>query len=139
LLGKLGKVSSRLPAPSPVNYLTVRLKAGESRRYQPPANHGVCWVALATGSPAVPEPVQAGELAAFEPPNETIDFHAETDTEFVPGSAASHPYEFAFGNYSVHASPASLEAGERHLAEVATPHAFAQRADQPCTLCSLAK
>ncbi len=118
LLGKLGEVSSRLPAPSPVNYLAVRLKAGESWRYQPPADHAVCWIALSSGSLAVPEPVQAGELAAFEPSNEAIDFHAETDTEFVLGSAASHPYELALGNYSVHTSPASLQAGERHIAEL---------------------
>src|SRR3979490_1651378 len=41
LLGKLGAVSSPLPAPSPMNYLAVRLKAGESWRYQPPADHSV--------------------------------------------------------------------------------------------------
>jgi hypothetical protein len=46
------------------------------------------------------------------------DFHAETDTEFVLGSAASHPYELALGFYSVHTSPASLQAGERRLAEI---------------------
>src|SRR5258708_23365462 len=76
LLGKFGEVSSRLPAPSPVNYLAVRLKAGESWRYQPPADHAVCWIALSSGSLAVPEPVQAGELAAFEPSHEAIDFPA---------------------------------------------------------------
>jgi redox-sensitive bicupin YhaK (pirin superfamily) len=118
LLGELGAVSSALPAPSPVNYLAVRLNAGESWRYQPPADHSVCWVALATGSLAVPEPVQAGELASFEPSNEAIDFHAETDTEFVLGSAARHPYELALGQYSVHTSPASLEAGERRIGEI---------------------
>jgi redox-sensitive bicupin YhaK (pirin superfamily) len=89
LLGKVGGVSSLLPAPSSVNYLTVRLKAGESWRYDPPADHTVCWVALSTGSLAVPERVQAGELAVFEPSNDPIDFHAEANTEFVLGSAAS--------------------------------------------------
>jgi redox-sensitive bicupin YhaK (pirin superfamily) len=118
LLGKLGAVSSPLPAPSSMNYLAVRLKAGESWRYDPPADHAVCWVALSSGRLAVPEPVQAGELAVFEPPNGAIDFHAETDTEFVLGSAASHPYELALGFYSVHTSPASLQAGERRLAEI---------------------
>src|SRR5258708_12603720 len=70
LLGKLGEVSSRLPAPSPVNYLAVRLKVGESWRYQPPANHAVCWIALSSGSLAVPEPVQAGQLPPFRPSNQ---------------------------------------------------------------------
>jgi redox-sensitive bicupin YhaK (pirin superfamily) len=118
LLGKLGAVSSPLPAPSPMNYLAVRLKAGESWRYQPPADHSVCWVALATGSLAVPEPVQAGELAAFEPSTEAIDFRAETDSEFVLGSALSHPHDLVLGKYSVHTSPTSLRAGEQRLAEI---------------------
>jgi redox-sensitive bicupin YhaK (pirin superfamily) len=118
LLGRVGAVSSPLPAPSSMNYLAVRLKAGESWRYDPPADHTVCWVALGTGSLAVPERVQAGELAAFEPSNDAIDFHAEADTEFVLGSAAGHPYELALGNYSVHTSPASLAAGERRIAEI---------------------
>jgi hypothetical protein len=66
----------------------------------------------------VPEPVQVGELAVFEPSNEAIDFRAETDAEFVLGSAASHPYELVLGHYSVHTSKASLQAGERRLAEI---------------------
>jgi redox-sensitive bicupin YhaK (pirin superfamily) len=118
LLGKLGEMSSPLQALSSLTYLSVRLKAGESWRYEPPANHTVCWIALSTGSLAVPERVQAGELAVFEPSNEATDFHAEADTEFVLGSAVSHPYELVLGNYSVHTSPASLQAGEQHIAEI---------------------
>jgi redox-sensitive bicupin YhaK (pirin superfamily) len=118
LLGRLGAVPSPLPAPSPVNYLAVRLKAGESWRYEPPANHTVGWIALSTGSLAVPERVQAGELVAFEPSNAAIDFHAEADCEFVLGSAVRHPHQLALGYYSVHTSPASLQAGEQHIAEI---------------------
>jgi redox-sensitive bicupin YhaK (pirin superfamily) len=118
LLGRLGAVSSPLPVPSSLNYLSVRLKAGESWRYQPPADHNVGWIALGTGSLAVPESVQAGELAAFEPSNEAIDFHAETDTEFVLGSAATHPHDLVLGKYSVHTGQASLQAGERHIAGI---------------------
>jgi redox-sensitive bicupin YhaK (pirin superfamily) len=118
LLGKLGEVSSPLQAPSSMTYLSVRLKAGESWRYAPPTDHTVCWVALSTGSLAVPERVGAGELAVFEASNEAIDFHAEADTELVLGSAASHPHDLVLGHYSVHTSPASLEAGERRIAEI---------------------
>jgi redox-sensitive bicupin YhaK (pirin superfamily) len=118
LLGTLGGVSSPLEAPSSINYLALRLKAGETWRYEPPVDHDVCWVALASGRLAVPEPVEAGELVAFDPSNEAIDFRAEADTEFVLGSAASHPYELALGFYSVHTSPASLQAGERRIAEM---------------------
>src|SRR5258708_17207225 len=63
LLGQLDTVSSPLKAPSSINYLAVRLRAGESWRYDPPADHTVCWIALGTGRLAVPERVQAGELA----------------------------------------------------------------------------
>jgi redox-sensitive bicupin YhaK (pirin superfamily) len=118
LLGQLGPVSSALPLLSPVNYLAVRLTAGESWRYQPPADHTVCWIAISTGTLTVPETVQAGELAVFDPSTKAIDFHAETDIEFVLGSAASHPYELALGYYSVHTSSDSLQAGERHIAEL---------------------
>jgi len=118
LLGRLGDVSSPLQAPSSITYLSVRLKAGESWHYQPPADHTVAWVALSTGSLVVPERVQAGELAVFQPSNEAIDFHAEADTEFVLGSAAPYPHELVLGTYSVHTSPASLQAGERRIAEI---------------------
>jgi len=118
LLGKLGAVSSPLPAPSSLTYLAVRLKAGESWRYDPPADHTVCWIALGSGSLAVPEPVQAGELAVFEASNAAIDFHAAADTEFVLGSAASHPHDLVLGRYSVHTRAASLQAAERRLAEI---------------------
>jgi redox-sensitive bicupin YhaK (pirin superfamily) len=118
LLGKVRAVSSSLSAPSSINYLAVRLKAGETWRYEPPSDHTICWVALASGKLAVPEPAEAGELVAFEPSNQAIDFRAEADTEFVLGSAESHPYELALGNYSVHTSPAALQASERRIAEI---------------------
>jgi redox-sensitive bicupin YhaK (pirin superfamily) len=118
LLGRLGEVSSPLQAPSSMTYLSVRLKAGQSWRYQPPADHSVCWIALGSGNLAVPERVEAGELAIFEASNEAIDFHAGADTEFVLGSAARHPHELVLGNYSVHTSPASLHAGEQHIAGI---------------------
>jgi redox-sensitive bicupin YhaK (pirin superfamily) len=118
LLGTLGGVSSSLKAPSSINYLAVRLKARETWRYEPPSDHDVCWVALGSGNLTVPERVEAGELAIFEPSNQAIDFHAEADTEFVLGSAASHLYELVLGYYSVHTSPAALQAGERRIAEI---------------------
>ena len=118
LLGALDQARSPLPAPSSANYLAVRLKAGEAWRYDPPADHTVCWIALASGSLGVPERVQAGELAAFEPSNAAVDFLAEADAEFVLGSAAGHPYDLALGSHSVHTSAATLAAGERRIAEI---------------------
>jgi redox-sensitive bicupin YhaK (pirin superfamily) len=118
LLGTLGEVPSPLKAPSSTTYLAVRLKADETWRYKPPADHTISWIALASGSLTVPEPAEAGELVAFETSNQAIDFRAEADTEFVLGSAASHPYELALGYYSAHTSAASLRAGEQRIAEI---------------------
>lgn len=118
LLGTFGGVSSALKAPSPINYLAVRLKAGETWRYQPPAGHDVAWIALGSGSLAVPEPIAAGELVAFDKSNRAIDVRAEADSEFVLGSAASHPHDLVLGFYSVHTSPEALETAERNIAEI---------------------
>jgi redox-sensitive bicupin YhaK (pirin superfamily) len=118
LLGSYGGVSSPLTAPAPINYLAVRLKAGETWRYQPPAGHDVAWIALASGSLAVPDPVQAGELVAFDKSATAIDVRAEADSEFVLGSAAHHPHDLVLGYYSVHTSPKALEVAERHITEI---------------------
>jgi redox-sensitive bicupin YhaK (pirin superfamily) len=118
LLGAYGAAASPLKAPSSMNYLAVRLKAGDSWRYQPPADHAVAWIALGKGQLAAPDPVEAGELVVFEPSNAAIDFHAIEDAEFVLGSAAPHPHDLVLGYYSVHTSPASLQAGERRINEI---------------------
>ena len=55
---------------------------------------------------------------AFDTSNQAIDFRAEADTEFVLGSAASHPHDLVLGYYSVHTSPAALQAGEQRIAEI---------------------
>ena len=118
LVGTHGGVASPLKAPVSMTYLAVRLKAGESWSYQPPAGHTVGWIALATGRLQTPESVEAGELAIFEPSTGAIGFHAEADTEFVLGSSLPHPYDLVLGSHSVHTSPATLRAGEQRLSEI---------------------
>jgi redox-sensitive bicupin YhaK (pirin superfamily) len=118
LIGAHGGAASLLKAPASMNYLAVRLKAGESWRYQSPAAHTVAWMALGKGSLATPERIEAGELVIFEPANTAIDFFAEVETEFVLGSAVAHPHDLVTGYYSVHTSQASLEAGERRIEEI---------------------
>jgi redox-sensitive bicupin YhaK (pirin superfamily) len=118
LLGTHGGATSSLNAPASLNYLAVRLQAGESWHYQPAFDHTVGWVSPSTGRVRVPETVEAGELAIFEPSNDAIDFHAESDTEFVLASAAPHAHDLVLGPYSVHTSPATLRAGERRLNEI---------------------
>jgi redox-sensitive bicupin YhaK (pirin superfamily) len=118
LLGRYGTASSAIAAPSPMNYLAVRLKAGERWRYQPPERHAVAWVAVSAGSVRTPEILRSGELAVFEESNNAIDFHAETETEFVLGSAVKHPHELVTGNYSVHTSVEALREGEAHIRQI---------------------
>jgi len=118
LVGIHGTATSSLKAPASINYLAVRLKARESWRYQRPADHTVAWVAVSKGGLTTPQRIEAGELVVFAPAGTAIDFHAETDTELVLGSAVSHPYELALGSYSVHTSETSLQAGERRIAEI---------------------
>jgi redox-sensitive bicupin YhaK (pirin superfamily) len=118
LLGTHGGATSSLHAPASLNYLAVRLRAGESWRYQPAIDHTVGWVSPGTGRLRVPETVEAGELAIFEPSHDAIDFHAEADTEFVLGSAAPHAHNLVLGQYSVHSSHAALRAAERRLDEI---------------------
>ncbi|MDB5432466.1 MAG: Pirin domain protein [Caulobacter sp.] len=118
LLGAHGGAASPLSAPAPINYLAVRLKAGERWRYQPPEGHTVAWMALAGGAVSTPERVDAGELVLFAEGGGAIDITAETDAEFVIGSAAPHPHDLVTGYYSVHTSAATLARGEGRIDEI---------------------
>jgi hypothetical protein len=89
----------------------VRLKAGERWRYEPPAGHTVLWVAIASGVLSVPDGLRHGDLAAFEPSSEEVEFEALTDAEFVLGSAAPHEHDLVLGHYSVHTSLCPYVAG----------------------------
>ena len=101
-----GGASSSIDAPASLNYLAVRLKAGKSWHHKPALDHTVGWVSLSTSRVRVPESVAAGELAIFESSTQAIDFHADTDTEFVLGSAAPHGHDLVLGQYScIPASP----------------------------------
>src|SRR4029077_19671841 len=104
LLGSYRSATSAIEAPSPINYLAVRLNEGERWRYQPPAGHTVLWIALGSGAVAVPDELVHGDLAAFEPSNEAIEFEARSDAELVIGSAAPHDHDLVLGHYSVHTS-----------------------------------
>jgi redox-sensitive bicupin YhaK (pirin superfamily) len=118
LLGNYGAASSAIASPSPITYLAVRLKAGERWHYTPPKGHTVLWAAVSSGVLSVPDGLRQGELAAFEPSNEAVDFAALTDAEFVLGSAAPHQHDLVLGYYSVHTSPEALRDGEAHISTI---------------------
>jgi redox-sensitive bicupin YhaK (pirin superfamily) len=120
LLGSYGSASSAIESPSSINYLAVRLKAGECWRYEPPAGHTVLWTAIASGAVSVPDELRQGDLAAFEPSSEAVEFEALTDAELVLGSAAAHEHDLVLGYYSVHTTPAALRDGEAHITAIRT-------------------
>src|SRR6266566_889504 len=118
LLGSYGSASSAIESPSPINYLAIRLKAGERWRYEPPRGHTVLWVAVASGVLSAPDELRHGELAAFEPSSNAVEFEALTDTEFVLGSAAPHKHDLVLGYYSAHTSPDALRDAEAHISSI---------------------
>jgi redox-sensitive bicupin YhaK (pirin superfamily) len=118
LLGRYGSASSTITSPSPINYLAIRLKAGERWCYEPPTGHTVLWVAIVSGVLAAPNELRHGDLVAFEPSSQAVEFEALTDTEFVLGSAAPHEHDLVLGYYSVHTSPAALCDGEAHISSI---------------------
>jgi redox-sensitive bicupin YhaK (pirin superfamily) len=120
LLGSYGSASSAIVSPSPINYLAVRLKAGERWPYEPPTGHTVLWTAVASGTVSVPDELRHGDLAAFEPSREAVEFEAQTDTEFVLGSAVPHKYDLVLGSHSVHTTPAALRDAQAHLSAIRT-------------------
>src|ERR1700731_705397 len=120
LVGSYGTATSSIKAPSPMNYLAVRLKAGERWSYQPPAEHAALWTAVGMGSVLVPDELQQGELVAFRPSNAAIEFEAESDAEFVLGSATPHDYDLVLGSHSVHTSVEVLREAEARISAIQT-------------------
>jgi redox-sensitive bicupin YhaK (pirin superfamily) len=120
LIGSYGSATSSIQAPSPMNYLAVRLKPGERWRYQPPAGHTVLWTAVGKGSILVPDELQQGELAAFTRSSAALEVEAQSDAEFVLGSAVPHNYDLVLGSHSVHTSVEALREAETRISDIRT-------------------
>ena len=118
LLGSYGSATSAIESPSPINYLAVRLKSGERWHYEPPAGHTVLWTAITSGVVSVPDELWHGDLAAFEPSSEAVEFEALSDSELVLGSAAPHEHDLVLGRYSVHTSRDALRDAQAHLSSI---------------------
>ena len=103
-----------------MNYLAVCLNAGERWRYQPPAGHTALWTAIGMGSVLVPDELQEGELVAFTPSGEAVEFLAKSDAEFVLGSAVPHRYDLVLGSHSVHTTTEALHEAEARISEIQT-------------------
>jgi redox-sensitive bicupin YhaK (pirin superfamily) len=120
LLGSYGAATSAIKVPSPMNYLAVHLKAGERWSFQPPAGHTVVWTALGMGSVLVPDELRQGELVAFRPSSGAIEFEAQSEAEFVLGSAVPHDYDLVLGSHSVHTSTKALREAEARISAIHT-------------------
>src|ERR1700682_1115594 len=125
LLGSYGTATSSIKAPSPMNYLAVRLKAGERWSYQPPVGHTVLWTAVGEGSVLVakqpqPDELRQRELGALKPSSAVIEFEAQSETEFVVGSAVPHDYDLVLGSHSVHTSAKALREAEARISSIQT-------------------
>lgn len=125
LLGQYGDgasaLASPIPAPSPITYLAVHLKAGDSWRFEPPAGHRVAWAAVAEGRLSEPSDLadlETGDLMVFDDSSEPIDFTAATDAVFVLGSGAQHPHDLHMGGYSAHTSATALQQGEAGISSL---------------------
>lgn len=120
IIGKHDGVQSPVPAPEGINYLLVTLPASERWTYQPPAGQTVGWLALAQGTLEAESSISTGEMVVFEQGEKPIALEASKteDAVFVLGSAVPHPYPLHLGNYSVHTTAQTLEAGERRITEL---------------------
>ena len=118
LIGRSRDAVSPIDAPPGINFLDVKLRAGERWTFQPPLGHGLAWIAVMDGSLRTPDPVGRGELAVFDPSDAAIEFEALEDARFVLGTAAPYPHELHVGRYSVHTSRAALAEGEREIARI---------------------
>jgi redox-sensitive bicupin YhaK (pirin superfamily) len=118
ILGSYSNAHSPVAAPDGINYLHVRLSAGEQWRYVPPAGHTVAFTHVHRGTLRVAGERLRSELAVFSESEDALDFVADTDTEFIFASAVKHPHDLVLGYYSVHTSEAALKAGEAQIARI---------------------
>ena len=120
LLGSHGKLRSPIADVSPMTYLHVQLRDGETWRHQPPPDHDVAWVAVNHGKLHVAGAVVARQMAVFEAGEGALELRAEGPTELVLGSAIRHPHPLVCGYYSVHTSEDALVRGEAGIRRVAS-------------------
>jgi redox-sensitive bicupin YhaK (pirin superfamily) len=118
IIGSYMDARSPVLAPEGINYLHVRLKAGERWRYAPPAGHTVAWTNVHQGALRVAGERLRNELAVFSESEDALDFVADGDAEFILASAVKHPHDLVLGYYSVHTSEAALQAGEAQISRI---------------------
>jgi redox-sensitive bicupin YhaK (pirin superfamily) len=117
VLGSYGGEKSPIDAP-PLTYLSVSLEPGQGWSYRTPKNHDVLWVAVHEGALRATSTIPAGEMAIFEPSEQSVDFVAQGKTGFVLGSAAKRAHDLVLGSYSVHTSVEALRKGQEEIRRI---------------------
>lgn len=102
LLGYYGNAQSGFALPALINYLVVRLSAGQEWVYEPPVNHRVAWIAAISGKIKTSDMlVTSDEIAIYENSNKSITFFAEEDSVFLLGSSQEYTHDVALEKYSI--------------------------------------
>jgi redox-sensitive bicupin YhaK (pirin superfamily) len=100
LLGHYGHAQSGFALPALINYLVVRLSAGQEWVYQPPVNHRIAWIAVLSGKIKTSDRwVSPDEIAVYEDSNKAISFLAEEESVFLLGSSQEYTHDFAAEQY----------------------------------------
>ena len=119
VLGTYDDAVSPIRSPDGMNYLLVRLSAGETWSYSPPPEHTVGWAAVAKGAIDLGTTVNPGQIAILEDGAGSIGVTAGEDgATFVIGSSVPHDHPLHLGYYSVHTSAEALALGEARIAEL---------------------
>jgi redox-sensitive bicupin YhaK (pirin superfamily) len=119
LLGSHAGLRAPIADVARLAYLHVRLRDGDTWRYQPPADHDVAWLAVNEGKLHVAGATIARQMAVFAEGDGSLEVRAEGATELVLGSSVKHPYPLVCGYYSVHTSARTLTLGEEGIRRVA--------------------
>lgn len=117
ILGSYEGVRSPARSPDGITYLLVKLAAGTTWTFTPPAAQPVSWLAVGGGKLVGAAPAEAGDMLLFQESQQAITLEAGPggETVFVIGSAAPHPHDLHLGNYSVHTSADALVRGEDNI------------------------
>ncbi len=119
ILGEHQGAVSPVRSPDGMNYLLVRLAAGEKWSYGPPAGHSVGWAAVAKGKIDIGKTIVPGQIAILEDSDEPIVVVAgQNGATFVVGSSVPHDHPLHLGYYSVHTTSEALAQGEARIAEL---------------------
>jgi redox-sensitive bicupin YhaK (pirin superfamily) len=125
LLGQWTPADGGPPACSPIdshqdmNYFVVRLGAGATWVYSPPADHDVAWLFVFDGTAQVQGKPSSGQILVFsEEQGEIAIGSQESGVSVLLGSARRHAHPLVLGSSSVHTNRQSLKDSTDRIREL---------------------